>query len=234
MKINEVGLNNQKNRESWLKKILSEIPAGSKILDAGAGELQYKIFCNHLNYVSQDFGKYNGVGNYTGLQTFTWDQSRLDIVSDITQIPCESNSFDAIMCIEVFEHLPEPIMAIKEFARLLKSKGYLILTVPFCSLTHFAPHHYYTGFNKYFFEKFLHEYSFEIIDLVVNGNYFEYLGQEVRRVESVAEKYSNKRTSYIERRAIDIFLKMLNRFSQNDQSSNELLSFGINILGKKK
>jgi 2-polyprenyl-3-methyl-5-hydroxy-6-metoxy-1,4-benzoquinol methylase len=43
------------------------------------------------------------------------------------------------MCVEVFEHLPEPIKAVEEFARLFKPGGYLILTAPFCSLTHFAP-----------------------------------------------------------------------------------------------
>ena len=30
----------------------------------------------------------------------------LDIISDITSIPVSDNTFDAVMCIEVFEHLP--------------------------------------------------------------------------------------------------------------------------------
>ncbi len=142
-----IGLNNQATREAWLEKTLLKIPKGGKILDAGAGELQYKKFCKHLTYVSQDFGKYNGVGDGTGLQTKTWNQEKLDIVSDITSIPADKDSFDAIMCIEVFEHLKEPVLAIKEFARILKPGGFLIVTAPFCSLTHFAPYHFYTGFH---------------------------------------------------------------------------------------
>ena len=145
-----VGTKNLSNREVWLKKTLKQIPAGSRILDAGAGERQYKRFCAHLNYVAQDFAQYNGKGDSAGLQVGNWDQSSLDIISDITGIPEPDASFDAIMCVEVFEHLPEPIKAIQEFARLLKPGGYLILTVPFCSLTHFAPYHFYTGFNRYF------------------------------------------------------------------------------------
>jgi ubiquinone/menaquinone biosynthesis C-methylase UbiE len=94
-------LGNLKTREQWLEKALSEVASGSRILDAGAGELQYKRFCQHLNYVAQDFGEYNGEGNTNGLQTGTWDNSKLDIISDITKIPEDDASFDAIMCIEV-------------------------------------------------------------------------------------------------------------------------------------
>lgn len=64
----EVGTHNQVAREAWLEKTLKRIPAGSRILDAGAGEQAYKRFCKHLNYVAQDFAKYDGRGNASGLQ----------------------------------------------------------------------------------------------------------------------------------------------------------------------
>ncbi len=185
-----VGTKNLSTREAWLEKTLKNIPEGSRILDAGAGELKYRQFCLHLNYVSQDFAQYDGKGDKKGLQTSAWDQSKLDIVSDITSIPEPDESFDAVMCIEVFEHLPEPVKAIKEFARLLKPGGHLIITAPFCSLTHFAPYHFHTGFNRYFYEKHLPDNGFEIIELRENGNFFEYLAQEIRRVPSVAKTYN--------------------------------------------
>jgi len=81
------GTQNQAGREAWLEKTLQCVPAGSRILDAGAGELQYKRFCAHLKYVSQDFAQYDGQGDGTGLQTGAWQNDRLDIISDITQIP---------------------------------------------------------------------------------------------------------------------------------------------------
>ena len=118
-----VGTKNQFNREKWLEKTLKEIPSGSRVLDAGAGEQKYKQFCSHLNYVAQDFAQYDGKGDDKGLQKGTWEQSKLDIVSDITAIPEPDASFDAVMCIEVFEHLPEPIKAIQEFAGYLSPKG---------------------------------------------------------------------------------------------------------------
>ena len=75
-----LGVPNQIAREKWLKKTLRLIPAGSRILDAGAGEKAYRLFCRHLNYVSQDFAKYDGCGNACGIQTGSWDNSGLDIV----------------------------------------------------------------------------------------------------------------------------------------------------------
>jgi len=225
-----VGTKNQSNREAWIEKILKQIPVGFRILDAGAGEQQYKRFCSHLNYIAQDFSQYNGKGDSAGLQVGKWEQSSLDIISDITEIPEPDVSFDAIMCIEVFEHLPEPIKAIQEFARLLKPNGALILTAPFCSLTHFAPYHFYTGFNRYFYEKHLPANGFKIIDLQENGNYFEYLGQEIRRIPWVVERYTKgSKCNYLESLAMKLCLYMLERFSKKDLGSSELLNFGYHI-----
>ena len=103
----DCGRKNKITRDLWIIKTLKHLPEGLNILDAGAGELQYKKYCQHLKYMSQDFGQYNGKGDTKGLQTKGWEYSKLDIVSDITNIPVPSSSFDAIMCIEVFEHIPE-------------------------------------------------------------------------------------------------------------------------------
>jgi ubiquinone/menaquinone biosynthesis C-methylase UbiE len=228
-----VGATNKTNRETWLESRLKKIPNGSRILDAGAGELQYKKYCSHLDYVSQDFGQYNGDGDDKGLQTGEWDNSKLDIVSDIAAIPEPDKSFDAIMCIEVFEHLPNPIAAIKEFSRLIKDDGIIILTAPFCSLTHFSPYHFYTGFNRYFYDKYLVENNFEIIEISHNGNYFEYIAQELMRIPSCANKYSNMNISIFSKLAIFKLLFTLKILSKKDKGSDELLCFGLHIVAKK-
>ena len=229
------GADNQSNREAWLQKTLREIPAGSRLLDAGAGEQQYKKFCAHLQYVSQDFSQYDGQGNGKGLQTKSWDQSRLDIVSDITAIPEPDASFDAIMCIEVFEHIPEPIKAIQEFSRLLKTGGHLILTAPFCSLTHLAPYHFYGGFNRYFFSKFLPENGFLIRELEANGNYFDFLAQEIRRIPRMSNNYTRaQKPNHLESLALKVCLRMLARFSRHNQNSGEVLVYGFHLLAEKR
>jgi len=230
----KVGTLNEANRISWIEKTLRRIPKGYKILDAGAGQQQFKNFCSHLKYVSQDFAKYDGRGDKRGLQTKVWNNSNLDIVSDITSIPRPKASFDAILCTEVFEHLPDPISALKEFSRLLKKNGYLIITAPFCSLTHFSPYHFYSGFNRYFYETYLTKFGFKIIGIKTNGNFFEYLAQEIRRIPEVKRIYLRSfKRNILETTAHKITLHFLDRWSKKDNGSEELLCFGYHVFARK-
>ena len=224
-----VGKSNETTRERWIEQTLNSVPKNSRILDAGAGTQRYRKFCRHLDYVSQDFGEYDGQGDAEGLQTGEFDYGELDIVSDITRIPEPDSSFDAIMCIEVLEHLPDPIRAIKEFSRLIKPKGHLILTAPFCSLTHFSPYHFSSGFNKYWYAKHLAENDLEIIDITPNGNFFEYVAQEIDRIPSISKRYSNNKPGLLERLSIFVTLRMLLRFSIRDNGSSDLLCFGYHV-----
>lgn len=176
---------NQLNRQTWLKKTLSAMPAGKRILDAGAGELQNRPLCGHLQYVSQDFCQYDGKRSGAieeGLQNQSWDTSRIDLVCDITEITAPSASFDAILCSEVLEHVPEPTHALDEFARLLKPGGILILTAPFGSHVHMAPYHFCTGFSKYWYEHHLAKRGLTIAELSPNGDWYALLRQEITRL----------------------------------------------------
>lgn len=228
-----VGTKNEATREKWIVSALLKIPSGLTLLDAGAGECQFKKYCSHLKYISQDFGQYTGSGD-VGLQTGNWDNSKLDIVSDITAIPLPDHSVDAIMCTEVFEHLPNPIAAILEFKRLVKPNGYLIITAPFASLTHFAPYHFASGLSKFFYEHHLPANNFTITELDFNGNYFEFIAQEIRRIESIAEKYSSRQLTFLQKRAIQMNLSLLQKLSDRDKGSSELLCFGIHVLARKQ
>lgn len=229
-----VGSLNEVTRVSWLEKNLKRIPEGSRILDAGAGEQQFKKFCKHLNYVSQDFAQYEPKQLNSGLQMEKWDYGTLDIISDIASIPEKDESFDAIMCTEVFEHIINPREAVKEFSRLLKKDGYLIITAPFCSLTHFAPYHFYSGFNKFFYEEELTKNGFVDIEITANGNYFEYLAQEINRLQYAANQYSNYQVDNKELENIQQLKILLQKLSDNDSNSSELLCFGFHVLARKR
>jgi SAM-dependent methyltransferase len=216
-----------------LEQSLASLPAGWRILDAGAGTQEYKRFCNHLIYVSQDFAEYDGQGDSAALQTGSYDYGKLDIISDITSIPEPDGSFDAILCVEVLEHVADPVLAVKELSRLLRTGGVLILTAPFCSLTHFSPYHFSTGFNRYWYERHLVENGFRILELVPNGNYFEYLAQEINRLPVVAEKYSALKTSAIAQLGSILLLRSLYEMSRQDTRSAELLCFGYHIRAER-
>lgn len=225
---------NEVTRSAWIRAQLRALPAGNRILDAGAGEQQYRDACSHLQYVSQDFAQYKPENLPSGLQMEKWDYKQLDIVSDITAIPENDGAFDAVLCTEVLEHVPDPVAALKELSRLLKTGGVLILTAPFCSITHFAPFHFASGLNKYFYEHHFPLMNLEIEEISTNGNYFSWLEQELGRLPSIAHRYAKKETGRLEYRKISALRKMLKELSANDSGSGDLLYFGNHIRARKK
>lgn len=227
-------MDNSNSRDTWVIKKLKEIPKGKKILDAGAGENKYKKYCKHLEYKSQDFNKYDGKGDSIGLQTDTWDVGGIDIVSDVTSIPVDDNSFDYILCTEVLEHIPYPDMAIKEFSRILKKGGGLILTAPFCSQTHFAPYHFCTGFNIYWYREVLKHYGLEVQEFERNGNYFDFVLLELVRTPIMLKKYSPMNIFPIFLYFFILPLVLLIwLISKITKKSEEQMCFGYHILAEK-
>jgi len=52
------------------------------------------------------------------------------VVGDATRLPFRDGAFDAVICTETLEHLPDDVGAIREIARLLKDGGELHGAVP--------------------------------------------------------------------------------------------------------
>lgn len=222
-------------RDAWVARKIQELKPGSRVLDAGAGERRLKPLCSHLHYVSQDFGQYDGAGDATGLHMGSWNNAGLDIVSDITSIPEPDGAFDGVLCIEVIEHVPAPIDAIRELARLLRTGGDLILTSPFASLTHFAPFHFYSGFNRYFYTKWLDEFGLNVVEITPYGNFFDYLRQETLRLRGMASRYAgNARLGVLDYLALFRIMRTLKRLSACDAGSSELLCYGYMVHAVKR
>ena len=176
---------NQINRDLWVAGVAERLPAGTRVLDVGAGECRYRECFAHCDYVSQDFCQYGGTEE--GVLKEKWQYGLIDYTSDIASIPVPARSFDAVLCTEVLEHVPEPIRAIAEFNRILKIGGHLFLSTPLGSGLHQQPHHYYGGFTPHFFQRFLAQYGFEIQALETNGGFFRHLLQEVNRAAGIIQ-----------------------------------------------
>jgi SAM-dependent methyltransferase len=227
------GRSNETNRIAWLKNSLSQVQAGLRILDAGAGEQRNKAFCAHLEYVSQDFCQYEGQGDGAGLQTGTWNTARIDIVSDIASIPAPDASFDVVLCTEVLEHVPDPVAAVRELARLVKPGGKIILTAPFCSLTHFAPFHYASGLSKYWFERHLTELGFASVETAPNGGWLDFLAQEIWRLPWIGRTYASQALGWIALLFALPALLVMRVMKRHDKGSSELLTFGWHVVARK-
>jgi SAM-dependent methyltransferase len=148
-------------RDEWVRKRAASLPAGSWVLDVGAGASKYRPFFQHCRYETQDFCKYEG--------PLVQYAEKITYVSDVTAIPLADGVLDAILCTEVFEHLTDPPAALKEFARILKPGGCLWLTAPLLSHLHMEPYHYFGGFTSYWYKHWLPRTGFEIGEIVPCG-----------------------------------------------------------------
>ena len=170
-------------RDQWIKELAHKLPDKTRVLDVGAGTCPYRELFRHCEYVAHDFKKYHGTKN--GPATDKWQYGAIDIISDVESIPVKRASYDAIICTEVFEHIPNPISAIKEFSRILKPKGRLILSAPLASGLHQEPYHFYGGFTPHFYKQFLKEAGFGKIKIIPEGGFFKHLSQENYRASNL-------------------------------------------------
>jgi SAM-dependent methyltransferase len=163
---------NVARRDAWVAELAKGVPAGSRVLDVGAGSGRYRESFAHCEYRTQDFGQEPAtIGRYT----------KLDYESDITAIPVPDGSFDVILCTEVLEHVPEPVKAIREIARILKPGGRLFMTAPLGSWLHQEPYHYYGGYSPYWYRRFLPEAGLRVDTVGSNLGFFSLYGQETIR-----------------------------------------------------
>jgi ubiquinone/menaquinone biosynthesis C-methylase UbiE len=175
--LDEIHNFNQTDRDAWVRAKAATIPSGARVLDVGAGTCPYRNFFAHCKYETHDFKKYEGVklGN-------TSEYGQIDYVSEIVAIPAPDNSFDAILCTEVLEHVPEPIEALREMARLVKPGGRLLITAPLGSGLHQLPFHFYGGYTPEWYRHFAKKFGLEVFGITPNGGFFKLLAQECARV----------------------------------------------------
>ena len=183
-------LNNQLVRDEFVVEQLKNIPAGGTILDAGCGSQRYKKYCSHLVYKAQDFGQYKSdqkkmIGSDDISIDDEYEYGKLDYVGDIWNIDEKNEVFDAVLCTEVFEHIPYPLETLKELARLLKPGGVLVLTLPSNCLRHMDPYFFYSGFSDRWLEKFLPENGLEITKMETVGDYYSWMAVEVARTAKI-------------------------------------------------
>ncbi len=86
---------------------------------------------------------------------------------DINKLDFEMGSFDNVICLEVLEYVGTPQIAISEIARVMKSKGTLILSVPFM----YREHEDMLRYTKEYLNKELNKYFLNVEFFSVGNAY---------------------------------------------------------------
>jgi len=77
---------------------------------------------------------------------------RPDVQTDASSLPFLPESFDAIICAELLEHVPDPLPVLREAHRTLRPHGVLLISVPFLFHIHADPHDYGRYTDQYWKE----------------------------------------------------------------------------------
>jgi ubiquinone/menaquinone biosynthesis C-methylase UbiE len=117
---------------SFVRRAAGELPPGARVLDVGAGDAPYRELFAHADYRTVDWE-----------ESLHPDATHADVVASADAIPLPDGAADAIVCTQVLEHVPEPVVVLRELHRLLVPGGRLYLTAPLAWELHELPHDYY-------------------------------------------------------------------------------------------
>jgi SAM-dependent methyltransferase len=102
------------------------VPAGGRVLDAGCGRSLFTEIRPRWPFtiVASDVDH-----DLLASRREEFPEVRF-LVGDAQPLPFRDRAFDALFAGELVEHLPDPVPALREFRRVLKPGGTLILTTP--------------------------------------------------------------------------------------------------------
>ena len=149
-------------------KFAASLPRGARLLDAGAGEGNYKHYFSAQRYCGLDLG----IGDSE------WNYAALDVVGDLSGMPFRDGTFGACLNVVTLEHVKEPARVVREIARTLAPGGRFLLIVPFEWEEHQQPHDYFR-FTRYSLAYLLDAAGFDDVSIAPVGGFFRMLSRRM-------------------------------------------------------
>lgn len=138
-----------------------------KLLDFGCGSKPYReLFTGVDEYIGTDMEN----------EGHNHENEDIDVYYDGKNLPFESNLFDAILCSEVLEHVPDLNHSLSELNRILRVNGKILITTPFVWPEHEMPYDY-RRFTSNGLKQVLEDNGFLILNQRKSGSYVESVTQ---------------------------------------------------------
>jgi SAM-dependent methyltransferase len=146
----------------------SQLPKEARVLDAGAGECQYRHLFSRCRYTAVDLG----IGDQE------WSYGSLDAVADLLSLPFADNTFDATLNIVTLEHVTDPAFVVRELFRCLRPGGRLLLVTPLEWEEHQQPNDFFR-YTRYGLEHLTSRAGFTDIRIEPIGGFFRLLSRRL-------------------------------------------------------
>jgi len=138
--------------------LVKAVPAGSgRVLDFGCGDCPNRPFLESRGY------KYTGMDN-------DLEKINLSVWGDCHHAPFKTEVFDIVVSTAVFEHLLDPVVAVKEVKRILKNGGIFVGSAAFLEPFHSNSHFHMSHLGVL---KVLKEGGLEVERIWAGGNVLE-------------------------------------------------------------
>ena len=146
-----------------LKNGINKYAAG-RVLDIGCGNKPYAPMFE------------NKITEYVGCDVIQSSNFCVDVLSPADKIPLADSQFDTIFSTQTIEHVANHQGMLDEAYRLLKPKGYAIVSGPMYWPLHEEPYDFFR-FTKHGFRYILEKSGFTVVEINSNGGKWSLLGQ---------------------------------------------------------
>lgn len=100
------------------------LPAGAQVLDAGCGS-------GRMLQELERYGEVRGLERDLEAAQVAQGRDHGEVLTGrLEELPWDASRFDLITCLDVIEHVPDDLLALRELRRVSKPRGWLVVTVP--------------------------------------------------------------------------------------------------------
>jgi SAM-dependent methyltransferase len=153
--------------DAFYNREVGALPNNIRVLDLGGNKTGKRGSFNIHDYNLQVI--------YANLVT----TKHPDVQVMAEQLPFGADTFQAIICSELLEHVPNPYQVLNEAYRVLEPSGCLLICVPFLFRIHGDPYDY-GRYTDYYWRQNLKQIGFRNIEIQKQGLFWTVLVDMIR------------------------------------------------------